>query len=50
MTLSTTLAKTLEDKLWSTTRIKRKDKENYLSTFSTAGHCCKLFKRMEKLC
>lgn len=50
MTLSTTLAKTLEDKLSSITRCKRKDKKNYLSTFSTARHCCKLFKRMEVLC
>ena len=50
MTLSTTLAKTLEDKLSSTTRSKRKDRKKYLSTFSTARHCCKLFKRLEELC
>ena len=51
MTLSTTLAKTLKVKSSSIGRYKgKKDHNSYLSTFSTAGHFCKLFKRLVKLC
>ena len=50
MTLSTTLAKSLKTSCRQSPDTKGRKKERYLSTFSTAGHFCKLFKKLEELC